>query len=341
MKRSVMLGVCAFVAPFGTMGQVASAGRPQTVSEPASAAAGCPASSPILEEMIQDHTGTLVVNRKNRYISISAGDGSQQAIRVTFSDLPAPYHIWNGLAMWVGPPQQVSTLPSIRFGQAPCCGEPTFWAAPLQCDPYFDNWTSYGTVHVWGEAIIPGAAYCVQVVDTACPLDDEASYSSPTTIPTSRYGDITGTNVGGAWTATDGSVGSTSDISAVLAAFIASNPLHKTRADVVGVITGPSPILDGKITISDILEILNAFVGASYPFSPSVPDPCPGAVIAGGIACPVGPFHCGNGATEPGEECDDGNNDPGDGCDSRCRLEGVCGNGVLEFKEECDDGGTA
>lgn len=54
MKRSVMLGVCAFVAPFWVGVQVASAGRSQTVAEPESAAAGCPTPSPISAEMIQN-----------------------------------------------------------------------------------------------------------------------------------------------------------------------------------------------------------------------------------------------------------------------------------------------
>jgi len=51
----------------------------------------------------------------------------------------------------------------------------------------------------------------------------------------------------------------------LLANNLAGAPV-KPRADLLGV--GPVAAVDGKITASDLLAVLNAFGGGSYPFLP-------------------------------------------------------------------------
>ncbi|MCH8243211.1 MAG: hypothetical protein IH897_11465 [Planctomycetes bacterium] len=50
----------------------------------------------------------------------------------------------------------------------------------------------------------------------------------------------------------------------------------KSRVDMLGVFDGPSPILDGIISVSEIAVIVDAFGGAIYPFKPSSDTLCGG-----------------------------------------------------------------
>jgi cysteine-rich repeat protein len=58
------------------------------------------------------------------------------------------------------------------------------------------------------------------------------------------------------------------------------------------------------------------------------------------------PAHCGDGATDAGEECDDGNGRNCDGCNELCEIEAgaTCGDGIVApagCRERCDDGNAA
>ena len=43
----------------------------------------------------------------------------------------------------------------------------------------------------------------------------------------------------------------------------------------LGVTAGPSPVLDGVISVSDISSIVDAFGAVPYPFTPSASVVCP------------------------------------------------------------------
>jgi len=54
--------------------------------------------------------------------------------------------------MWVGQPREVSESSGVS---APL-PQPSFWAATLECGPYFDDWTQYDAIHVYHQSIVPG-----------------------------------------------------------------------------------------------------------------------------------------------------------------------------------------
>lgn len=231
--------------------------------------AGCLASSAPEPELVLDHTGSLVVHTKNRYLSFSAGDAGQlQAVRVTFTDLSGAFDVWNGLMMWAGEPQLISErtdrgLDRPCTADDPCFGN-TFLASRLQCEPFFADWSILDVVDVWGVAVIPDAAYCIQVVEAGCSVIEEASFSDPLNLSTSRWGDTVRPPVGGIWTASDGEPGAL-DVRAFIRKFTGLVDPRTPVADIAGVDpAGPSPIPDGKIFINDLTDLLDAFFGRSY-----------------------------------------------------------------------------
>ena len=202
----------------------------------------------------------------NRYLAFSdANPGEITAFRVRFVDLPPPHDGLNGTAMWVGASRQVSEL-----GGSSDATPPTFTAAALTCDPYFDNWGAIGTVHVYHEAIVPGGLYEVQAVLSGADLANEASYSVALGMTAGVWGDVCGSfNTGtGSWNDADGSVDVATDVVAVLDKFgsLPGSP-DKAHADL------EPAIPDQLINITDVTQILDAFGGATYPFGPPAP-PC-------------------------------------------------------------------
>lgn len=105
----------------------------------------CPIAAPPLRD--------VVLAENNRFLSLRpAGFGRETALRVTFSDLPAPYNAFNGATLFVGEPHQVcensghnSVVPVSDCGQAPGLDQKWFWAAPLVCEAgnaAFIDWTT-------------------------------------------------------------------------------------------------------------------------------------------------------------------------------------------------------
>jgi hypothetical protein len=226
-------------------------------------------------------TGPGEVNVKNRFVSIMAGDpGRIQAIRVTFVSLPSPFDIWNGMQLFAGQPMQVCE----NSGQGPAvpiadCG-PTggvpqdwFWAAPLVCDladAHLDSWIAYGVVHLYHEGLVPQGVYDVQVVDSICSLQQEASYSDPLTMTQARWADVCGPSEAGACTTPpDGTVDTANDVLGLLNKFANISVLQKARADLEpgddGFNNGPDFLVN---VANDVLLAIEAFTGAPYPFAP-------------------------------------------------------------------------
>ncbi|MFQ5494511.1 MAG: hypothetical protein ACE5EX_03940 [Phycisphaerae bacterium] len=202
---------------------------------------------------------------KVRYLSLVPGNAGQQvALRVTFAALPGEFAALNGRTMWVGPPREVSNLGGSRDATPP-----TLTVARLQCEPFFTDWDTAGTIHLYHQNIVPGATYSVQAIDVGCDLADESSYSPLLALSTSRWADLTRLFNDGAWPAPDGLVNVITDAVAVLDAFANRRAApRKPRADL-----GPATP-DQLITISDITDVLGAFRGRRYPFAPDL-TACP------------------------------------------------------------------
>ena len=106
------------------------------------------------------------------------------------------------------------------------------------------------------------------VMTENCDTGSEDSFSSALTITNAQWADI-GELVAGEFRAPDANVG-IADTLAILASFSAAgNAPIKARVELLGVGQfGPVAQLDGIISVSDLLEVLNAFSGSSYPFAP-------------------------------------------------------------------------
>jgi hypothetical protein len=240
--------------------------------------------SPPLPELIADSSGALVPSYKNRFLSfMAAGDSeSRLAVRATFSLLPPPFHVLNGQSMWVGEPREVcenagqgpGTLPEDCVA-APGSGSKTFLAAPLVCDAseaHWADWSQYGRVHIYHEALVPGGTYELATINAGCATAFDGNYSPALTVTTAIWGDIVRNCTTDPCGPPNGTV-DIIDVTAVLDKFrnLPGAPI-KARCDLVGI-----PPNDGKldlvISILDVTAGLNAFVGGQYTFPPG--DPCP------------------------------------------------------------------
>ncbi len=187
-----------------------------------------------------------------------------QAIRVTFVDLPEPFDVLNGQTMWVGEPREVSENGA---SEDPLPGFPNFWAATLECSPYYTDWSTLGTVHVYHEGIVPAGTYHIQGINEGCGSANAANFSPSLSLATARWGDTIRDCTTIPCPPPDGVVNIT-DISAILGRFVsAGDAISKTRADM------EPATLDHVINISDALFALGGFQGLEYPFT-TVPPPC-------------------------------------------------------------------
>ncbi len=221
-----------------------------------------PSQDSIAVPPVQDAEGPSV-----RFLSFQMGNpGRLQAIRVTATSLPPPFDDLNGLSMWVDRPETFSENSGFV---GPLPGFPTLTAATLACDPFFADWGALGTIHVFDETIVPGATYRLQVVDSACDLSADNSFSSPVFMATSQWGDVTAGCATPPCSPPDGRVDVTTDVTAILAKFRNTGEApRKARADI-------EPALpDLMVNISDVTFALDAFRGHSYPFQPPS-NPCP------------------------------------------------------------------
>jgi len=215
---------------------------------------------------------------KNRYISfVSANPGELTALRVTLTSLPSEFSIYEGTHVWVSEPVEIcensgqSTPPPGGCGPAWVPGGPalTMWSANLQATQYCQDFGSVGLLHVTDCEIVPGATYTVQAIHCDCDPGNAENYSDPLMINTSMWGDICNTYDGTHWTAPNGTIDVTLDVTACLEKFKnAFGAPIKARANV-------DPNVPGwKVNIStDVTQILDAFKGQPYPFAG--PGTCP------------------------------------------------------------------
>ena len=207
-----------------------------------------------------------------RYLQFTAaGSGSEQAIRVKITSLngypiPDPDHLW------VGPPFDAPEEDSSQ-------PERTFKAAPLQCTPYFRDWSTLGVISVYGAEIIPDSTYQVQAVDVTCPnISQESCFASPVEIATGRYADSSELFEGPG----NPPQPDFADISSIVGKFLASPgaPI-KALAQLQPNVVFPSRPIDFK----DIAGAVSAFLGTSFASQYPGPCVCPSTVTCGATPC--------------------------------------------------------
>jgi hypothetical protein len=226
-------------------------------------------------------------SNKVRYLSFEAQDvGKTGYVRIRFVDLPSPYDTWNGLDLYVQPPQvyceNAGTSQGACPGQVGGLPSTTFLASTLDCTPpdAYD-WAGAGTVHVFHEGIIPGGIYHVQVADSSCATGVEASWSLPLVVEMSSWADLVQDCTTTPCKPPDGSA-AIADVTAVLDKFknLQGNVI-KARADLEGSPAGDHRLPDQSINITDVTYCLGSFLGEQYPgpgFPPPSPRPCTGFV---------------------------------------------------------------
>jgi hypothetical protein len=214
---------------------------------------------------------------KNRYASFAVGDSDQLAVRVTFLTMPPGFEYAQGRLMWVQEPYLVGE-PSGSAAEDP--EGDSFWAATLGCDPYYTDWTTYGTVDLFDDAIIPDATFALQSITEACDTANPDGYSVALDVDMSTIGDVTGDCAMCPCTAADGRVDFI-DISAVVEKF-KNTPCEedgqgvprKARADIINA-TLSLPVPDQKVDFVDISCVVEAFRGTPCEMpGPPAEDPC-------------------------------------------------------------------
>lgn len=208
---------------------------------------------------------------KNRVLSVTPDSaGLRSALRVVLEDLPVPHDVFSGNALWVAEPTEFcegsgqSAPVGGKCGPAPGAENATFFSALLQCDPFYADWSAFGTIQVRHTLIVPGGTYRVQAVNESCDASLPANFSTPLDLTTSRWGDILGAYSVVGWKPPDGSVDITIDVTGLLDKFknLAGAP-SKVRCDLE-----PSE-LDFVINFSDVTFCLDAFKGEGFPFVPA------------------------------------------------------------------------
>ena len=115
--------------------------------------------------------------------------GLETAIRVTFVDVPAPFDALTGREMWAGAPEEITEASGSRD---PTAGFPNVWAATLECEPAYVDWSALGTVYLYHENIIPDGRYALEAIDVLCDPSVALNYSPAITLNMSGWGDVSG-----------------------------------------------------------------------------------------------------------------------------------------------------
>ncbi len=94
-----------------------------------------------------------------------------------------PFSSFEGQIRWVGPPVSYVESTSVPV---------QFFAASLQCDPYYRDWASVGLLHVTGSAITPSSIFAVENVSDICAGSEDTciAVSPSVTVGTRRWGDV-------------------------------------------------------------------------------------------------------------------------------------------------------
>jgi len=216
-------------------------------------------------------TPTLVGHVNQRFLSLApiGTPGDAVAIRIMPVTLP-DFEQFEGLPLWVGPPGEYPDENSATPGL-------TFTAAPLQCTPYYRDWSDIDVLQVFGAEIIPLATYDVQVVEQRCGAANENNFSAPLVATTGKYGDCAEPFYPAGAAEPD-----FTDISTTVDKFLA-DPIAPSK---VKVQMQPNRIFPERpVDFNTISHTVDAFLGMPYWITVSGPCTCPSRVGCGATAC--------------------------------------------------------
>jgi hypothetical protein len=136
---------------------------------------------------------------KSRFISFivpppATAAVGETALRVNFKTLhhvdpiytngaSIPFTLFENQSQFVGPPVIYVESDS---------SQTQFYSSKLQCEPYYQDWTTIGLLHVTGEAIVPSSVYEVENLAASCLGSEDSctAVSEPLSIATTRWGDV-------------------------------------------------------------------------------------------------------------------------------------------------------
>ncbi|MCH8243478.1 MAG: hypothetical protein IH897_12850, partial [Planctomycetes bacterium] len=227
--------------------------------------------------------------RKNRYISFDPGYDPNNPKTVAFrvSLTASEWHEGAlGVLGWVSEPDPNTSRATIGPARVE-----RVWSEPV--------------IHVGDCRVAPIAKYGIAAFLMGADETDEANYSEPLIIETSRkpgvkwWGDAVGYFDGTKWTAPNGTT-SIDDAVAAIKTFQDPNAFNATHLSVTDV--GPQE-LNGMVNTNDVFMIILGFQGYEYPYGcPDDPcwdtrpiseggdGPCPCVPTGGGGSGPMGPM---------------------------------------------------
>jgi hypothetical protein len=192
-----------------------------------------------------------VCSSKGRYLSITPPTSTtagaiSRAIKLTDLDKPQ-FPDRDGQVWWAGAPQSLPNAP-----------DPDLTGSQVECTgtPHMQVWDGVGTVHLFGEIVIPGSQYQIQMCDDSV----LGPCSDPTEVTTGKYGDVVSV-FGGI------SQPNFADIAAIVEKFrnLSTAPAI-TRTDLV-------PLIPNHVAnFADIAAAVEGFRGFSFP---DTPGSCP------------------------------------------------------------------
>ncbi len=194
---------------------------------------------------------------KSRFIGFAAPDdpswtGQEVAVRVTLDNI-GPNAACNDQIRYAGEP--------VHFCEGGACST-MFWASQLQTIPHWMDWTTVGTVQLYGEEVAPGSRYLIQAVDKSSDgnLTNNANFSvPPLKVDTAKWGDVV-TPLSGFTTATQPSI---SDVLNVVDKWLGFLEPRKSRAQLQPADLSPK----SNVGIADVLKDVDAWLGTPYPFT--------------------------------------------------------------------------
>ncbi len=184
----------------------------------------------------------------------------------------------NGCARWVGKPATfLESQDTPGFG--------SFRAARLQCTAFYHDWTAEGMFHIVGAEILPSSSYLLESLAQGCAgAEESCPFVSPQTVMvTARYGDIAAAyNPPAATTQPD-----VTDVTQLVNKF---KNVTGALSKAVAQLQPNLPELNGDVSVSDIVQCVDAVKSYAYPFGG--PCPCPSLAECEALPCPSGANDC-------------------------------------------------
>jgi len=210
---------------------------------------------------------------KSRFISYEAFTGStSSAYRVRLVSLHHPdppyragvaadFSAFEGQFRWVG---AATTYVESTVNPAP------LYAAILQCNPHYGDWSAYDLLHVTGSEIVPSSTFEVQSIAFGLDINVESNYSAPIVVQTNAWGDAVypysppGTTI----------QPNATDHALVIDKFKnIPGAVSKVRAAMAGPNASDIPNLTIDVDFGQVSANIDAFRGQAYPYAGPVPCP--------------------------------------------------------------------